>query len=415
VFTFQPDFTQAGDIFVTFLAIDSEDPAVIDSQIVQITVLDFNRAPEFEPIGPFTMNEGDTLNFTVVSSDPDGTIPQLILLAPPLNSTFVDNGDGTGDFTFMPSFFQAGLDSARFMAIDQIDPDMFAIMSVNIEVLDVNRPPVITTISDTTIGDGFMLSFPIEYSDPDSTQPLLFYRNLPASATITDFGDGFALFEWRPSYNDIGIYFITIGCFDEIDPALADSQIVTIEVLTSGNHPPIFNPVPDQMVRSLDTLNLLVEAFDPDGDSIVIDYISALPEGMVFTDSGNGTASLYWIPTFDQAGFYTVTLEASDDSLLSDIIDVNIEVRSFVRGDANGDGTVNGLDVVYLLNYFKGYGPAPDPIEAADANGDGSTNGLDVVYLVAYLKGGPPPPPSPPNGGGGGDIDIIEILNLKSR
>jgi hypothetical protein len=332
-----------------------------------------------------------------------------------LNSTFVDNGDGTGDFTFMPSFFQAGLDSARFMAIDQIDPDMFAIMSVNIEVLDVNRPPVITTISDTTIGDGFMLSFPIEYSDPDSTQPLLFYRNLPDSATITDFGDGFALFEWRPSYNDIGIYFITIGCFDEIDPALADSQIVTIEVLTSGNHPPIFNPVPDQMVRSLDTLNLLVEAFDPDGDSIVIDYISALPEGMVFTDSGNGTASLYWIPTFDQAGFYTVTLEASDDSLLSDIIDVNIEVRSFVRGDANGDGTVNGLDVVYLLNYFKGYGPAPDPIEAADANGDGSTNGLDVVYLVAYLKGGPPPPPSPPNGGGGGDIDIIEILNLKSR
>jgi hypothetical protein len=60
-------------------------------------------------------------------------------------------------------------------------------------------------------------------------------------------------------------------------------------------------------------------------------------------------------------------------------------------GDANGTGDVNGLDVVYLVNYLKGLGPAPSPILRGDSNGDCATNGLDVVYLVSYLKGGPRP------------------------
>jgi len=63
-----------------------------------------------------------------------------------------------------------------------------------------------------------------------------------------------------------------------------------------------------------------------------------------------------------------------------------------VRGDANGDGTINSADVVYLINYlFKG-GPAPDPLWVGDCNCDEVLNSADVVYLINYLfKGGPPP------------------------
>jgi hypothetical protein len=60
-------------------------------------------------------------------------------------------------------------------------------------------------------------------------------------------------------------------------------------------------------------------------------------------------------------------------------------------GDANGSFTVNGLDVVYLVNYLKGFGPPPEPLLAADANGDCTANGLDAVYLINYLKGGSAP------------------------
>ena len=60
---------------------------------------------------------------------------------------------------------------------------------------------------------------------------------------------------------------------------------------------------------------------------------------------------------------------------------------TFFAGDANGNGQVNGLDVVFLVNYLKGIGPAPDPPLSGDANGDCSVNGMDVVYLTNYLKG----------------------------
>ncbi len=60
----------------------------------------------------------------------------------------------------------------------------------------------------------------------------------------------------------------------------------------------------------------------------------------------------------------------------------------FIPGDANASGTVNGLDVVYMVNYFKDTGPPiPAPIWRADANGNCMVNGLDVVYMVNFFKG----------------------------
>jgi hypothetical protein len=380
---------------------------------VTITVTDVNRTPIIDPVGPFSLDEGDTLIFDVVSYDPDSTTPNLVAVGPPRNSTFINHGDGTGTFIFIPDFFQAGVDSVRFIAADSTDPTIFATLIVRFTIHDVNRPPVLTPIPDTVIGDGFMLTLPISSIDPDSTIPLLFQRNMPDSAQFMIFGDGTGVFQWRPRFEDIGIYNITFGCYDQMDSSMADSQIVVIEVITSGNHPPVFIPTPDQTVNALDTLNLLIQAIDPEGDPVVITYVDTLPTGMTFADSGGGIASLFWIPTYEQGGDYMVTLVAADDSLLTDTTRVNITVRTYTRGDANGDGNLNGLDVIYLVAYFKGFGPPPDPPEAGDANGDGNTNGLDVIYLVAYFKGtGPPPPPASPGNGGSidGSINLIRKL-----
>jgi hypothetical protein len=63
------------------------------------------------------------------------------------------------------------------------------------------------------------------------------------------------------------------------------------------------------------------------------------------------------------------------------------------RGDLNSDCVLNGLDVTYMINYFKqiaGY-PLPPDIYKADLNGNCAVNGVDVVYFVNYLKGGPAP------------------------
>ena len=69
----------------------------------------------------------------------------------------------------------------------------------------------------------------------------------------------------------------------------------------------------------------------------------------------------------------------------------------FLRGDADGDGTTNGLvDGLFLLDsQFLG-GPEPTCRDAADVDDDGVLNGLvDTLYLLAYSFIGGPPPPDP--------------------
>jgi hypothetical protein len=74
----------------------------------------------------------------------------------------------------------------------------------------------------------------------------------------------------------------------------------------------------------------------------------------------------------------------------------------YVVGDANDSGSLNGLDVTYGVNYFKGGSLPPYECEctpgntwyvAGDVNASCNYNGLDITYLVSYLKGGPAPEP----------------------
>jgi len=213
-----------------------------------------------------------------------------------------------------------------------------------------------------------------------------------------DNNNGSAIFRWRPRFVDIGTYNVIFGCRDRNFPDVADSDNVVIEVVSAGNHPPVFTLVPDQNLVLGDTLDLAITATDIDGDPLVISHVGALPYGLVFSDLGGGHATIFWVPAENQEGDTLVTLVAQDTGGLTDTLRINISVISFIRGDANGNGVLNGVDVVYLVNYLKGVGPPPDPYLAGDANGNGEVNGLDVVYLVNYFKGGGPPPPPVPGG-----------------
>jgi hypothetical protein len=63
-----------------------------------------------------------------------------------------------------------------------------------------------------------------------------------------------------------------------------------------------------------------------------------------------------------------------------------------VPGDANGDSSVNAVDVVFLINYLFIGGSEPCVCEAADCNNDGVINAGDVVYLINYLFADGPAP-----------------------
>jgi hypothetical protein len=59
----------------------------------------------------------------------------------------------------------------------------------------------------------------------------------------------------------------------------------------------------------------------------------------------------------------------------------------FIPGDVNASGDVDGLDLVFLVNYLKG-GQVPEPLLAADVNGNCIVDAADVVYFLDYFRGG---------------------------
>jgi hypothetical protein len=64
----------------------------------------------------------------------------------------------------------------------------------------------------------------------------------------------------------------------------------------------------------------------------------------------------------------------------------------YVAGDFNGDGSVDGGDVVHSIGYLFRWGPAPDPLESGDVNCDERVDSGDVVFLIIYLfRDGPTP------------------------
>ena len=61
-----------------------------------------------------------------------------------------------------------------------------------------------------------------------------------------------------------------------------------------------------------------------------------------------------------------------------------------VCGDANSDGKVDLVDIVYLINYVFYGGPPPGG--SADVDGDGVVDISDIIWLINYMfYGGPPP------------------------
>ena len=68
------------------------------------------------------------------------------------------------------------------------------------------------------------------------------------------------------------------------------------------------------------------------------------------------------------------------------------EEDGILYGDANGDGVINVLDLIAIINYIMGGNPDPFDFEAADLNNDGIVNILDVVFNVNIIMGTPGTP-----------------------
>ena len=350
-FTFVPDSTQVGIHTATFVATDIGTPQLADQMQVSMTVVKENRMPVVTVGQAFAVWEGATLAIPFSATDPDGTIPVLSVTRMPENSSYIDNHDGTGLFTFNPSYTQSGLFAITVRAYDGF---VYAKSNVMIQVYEAgNQAPVITPLPVQNVTEGDTLTFTVEATDPDATIPVLTADSLPLHATFTDNLDGTGTINFYPSYIQNGTYRIYIVA---TDTQLIDTQIVTIIVAEAGPQPPILAPVANQTVDEMKTLTFNVSATDPD---FTIPYLSAanLPPRATFVDNRDYTGTFRWVTNNFDSGSYAVNIIAADslDVSLTDTVVVNITVNDVNQPPRINtqftDASVNEGDTLHMLVY----------------------------------------------------------------
>ena len=246
---------------ITIFLSSASDGDLADSEIVLIQVSNFNRTPVLAAIGTQSNIRRRFAGREYQRSDPDGDSLILSAIDIPENAVFVDSGNGSGLFTFIPDYDQAG---DYYISIIASDGDLADSEIVLIQVSNFNRSPVLAAIGSQTVSEGDTLVLNISASDPDNENVILSLFDLPENTVFVDSGNGSKLLTFEPDYNQAGEYNISIIASDG---DLADSEVVLIQVI-NFNRAPVLAAINPQSVSEGDTLAIIVSASDPDNETL---------------------------------------------------------------------------------------------------------------------------------------------------
>ena len=105
------------------------------------------------------------------------------------------------------------------------------------------------------------------------------------------------------------------------------------------------------------------------------------------------TDKFYTVNNLEAGGTYQYRVKAlyadGKESGWSNVEEVTLSENSqFLRGDVNGDGSVNIADVTALIDYLLSGNASGVNLSAAECNQDSSINIADVTALIDYLLSG---------------------------
>lgn len=279
IFSWTPDYDDAGIYSATFTATDDGSPVLSDSETVTITVNDVNRAPILESIGNKSVNEGALLEFTVSASDADYDMLTYSANNLPVGATF---NPTTRTFSWTPTFTQEGnYENVEFTVSDNGSPMELDVEIITITVGNVNRAPVIDPVSSQEILEAQALTFSISASDPDDDIVTLSVTNLPLGASFTN-----GTFSWTPTLSQSGIYVVTFNATDNGIPQETGSTDV---VITVGD-----DPTPTEQVE--DIIETVIDYNFP--TNIENSYMANLKKVTKFIEEGKIAAAIGQLNAF---------------------------------------------------------------------------------------------------------------------
>jgi len=249
-FRWTPSADQAGDYKISFIAYEEGDKSLSTTQTITLSVSNntvvaptttlpppsTTGSPQFVDLSDQFVFLGQSLSLVVRAKSEDGTVPGLALDRMPVDSSFVDNRDGTRTFRWFPYPVNLGDTYVNVIAIDSKDASVRTDQTIKIRVErdpnnPVNFPPVINGIRNPTIRAGDTLNQLIQPVDPDFTVPNLSALNLPNDAQFVDNGDGTRDFRWLTDSSDIGDHTYSFRVKDSEDASLQFDKSFTVTVV----------------------------------------------------------------------------------------------------------------------------------------------------------------------------------------
>jgi hypothetical protein len=192
--------------------------------------------------------------------------------------------------------------------------------------------PSFTSTPVNTASEDTLYTYDITTTDEDSSaqQLTITAPTLPDWLTLTDFADGTALLDGFPSTNDVGQqHSVVLLVTDEAGNSAMQEFSITVN---NVNNPPSFTSVPPLNAVEGQEYQYAITATDPDSDTLTI-TAPILPDWLMLTDAGDGTATLSGTPGSGDEGISLVKLDVSDNAGYSEIQTFEISVAAANRGD----------------------------------------------------------------------------------
>ena len=311
VLTWHPTPADSGVYTVAFSASNT----LAGAGSTTIRVLDVDRAPLLVPSASSVSVVEDSL-FTVslTAVDPDGSpitlLTAQLLPAPSGSAPLFTPGPGlsAGTFQWRPAFTDSGRYVLRFTAANVLT----GTYDVPVQVANVDRAPILTAPTSTSVIETELLSISFTVTDPDRDAIGSLTADLAELPGVNDavFTSGpdnrTATFTWTPTFSDSGFYHITFTATN----ALESRATMAISVGSTDRAPILMSPA---VVNGSEGMPLVVgiTVSDPDSQAITVltADLSGLPSGHTaqFTAAGgNRAGTLQWTPGYADAGDWIV-------------------------------------------------------------------------------------------------------------
>lgn len=338
--------------------------------------IEVDAAPAVTSAATAHLGEGATSSFTVTTSGYPAPALSVSGDLPP-GIAFTDNGDGTGTFS--------GAATDTTLASYPVTVSASSTAGTTTQALDlaVGPVPVFSSLDHAAFTVGTSGSFTLSSGTDPAPTFSVDSADLPNGLTFADGGDGTATISGTPAAGSGGLVTVPVTATNAYGSTTQNLALTVAEAPTfrgegDGDCSEAFSVEdPMQFGAGTDQTWLLCTSGYP---TPVLTLAGPLPDGVTFTDTKDGSATISGAPAVGSGGVYPLTLSlANGAGSASETLELEVDERAhslaesddpvFVAGQPN---TYTIATAAYPTPQFSVDLPGYDDWLSAVDNGDGT-------------------------------------------